>query len=326
MILPKKIATARFFKDGEFNMSGLRLAFMGTPEFALPSLASLVKARYEIAAVYTQPPRPAGRGQKERFSPVHTWAADNGLSVRTPKSLLEKNEQAAFAALDVDMAVVAAYGKILPKSILNAPRLGCINVHASLLPRWRGAAPIQRAILAGDTETGISIMLMEESLDTGPVLCIKKMRIDAATNAGDLHDSLAVLGGRMICDALQGYAGQLIQPTSQDHAIATYAKKVEKVEARINWSAPALSVMRQVNAFSPRPGAWSRLGMERIKILAAHTETGLGESGAVLDDNLLVACGDTALRLTRLQREGKRPVDAAEFLKGRAVKRGDVFG
>tara|TARA_A100001037_G_C15099491_1_gene613217 strand:+ start:520 stop:1419 length:900 start_codon:yes stop_codon:yes gene_type:complete len=298
---------------------------MGTPEFALPSLTSLVKARYEIVAVYTQPPRPAGRGQKERFSPVHTWAADNGLSVRTPKSLLDKNEQAAFAALDVDMAVVAAYGKILPKPILNAPRFGCINVHASLLPRWRGAAPIQRAILAGDAETGVSIMLMEEGLDTGPVLRIKKMRIDAATSAGDLHDSLAVLGGRMICDALQGYADQHIQPTSQDHAIATYAKKVEKVEARINWSASALSVMRQVNAFSPRPGAWSLLGMERIKILAAHTETGLGEPGAVLDSNLLVACGDRALRLTRLQREGKRSVEAAEFLKGHAVKRGDVF-
>ena len=306
-------------------MSGRRLAFMGTPEFAVPSLAALVKAGYEIVAVYTQPPRPAGRGQRERFSPVHTWAADNSLSVRTPKSLRDKNEQAFFAALELDIAVVAAYGQILPKPILDAPRFGCVNVHASLLPRWRGAAPIQRAILAGDAETGISIMLMEEGLDTGPVLCTERTRIDALTSAGDLHNSLAALGGHIICEALEGYAYKNIEPTKQDESAATYAKKIEKAEARINWSAPALSVMRQVNAFAPRPGAWSRLGMERIKILAARVEMGLGDSGAVLDDNLLIACGDRALRLTRLQREGKRQVDAAEFLRGCAVKKGDVF-
>ena len=306
-------------------MSGLRLAFMGTPDFAVPSLAALVGAGYEIAAVYTQPPRPAGRGQKERFSPVHGWSADNGLPVRTPKSLRDENEQFTFAALELDTAVVAAYGLILPKPILNAPRFGCINVHASLLPRWRGAAPIQRAILAGDVETGISIMLMEEGLDTGPVLCTSGMRIDLVTSAGDLHDALAVLGGRMICAALEGYVSQSIQPTIQDDAVATYAKKIEKVEACINWSAPALSVMRQVNAFAPRPGAWSRLGAERIKIFATQAEYGQGKPGVVLDDNLLIACGDSALRLTHLQREGKRPVDAAEFLRGCAVKKGAVF-
>ena len=306
-------------------MSGLRLAFMGTPDFAVPSLAALAEAGHEIAAVYTQPPRPAGRGQKERLSPVHTWATANGLPVRTPKSLRDAAEQAAFAALELDAAVVAAYGLILPKPILDAPRLGCINVHASLLPRWRGAAPIQRAILAGDRETGISIMLMEEGLDTGPILAMESISIDAATSAGALHDALAALGGKMICLALDGFAADKIDPVDQDDAAATYAKKIDKAEARIDWSAPAATVARQVNAFAPWPGAWSKLGEERVKILAARAETGDGTPGFALDENLLIACGDGALRLMRLQREGKRPADAVDFLRGRAVDKGTVF-
>jgi len=306
-------------------MSGLRLAFMGTPDFAVPSLAALVEGGHEIAAVYTQPPRPAGRGQKERLSPVHAWAIANGLPVRTPKSLRDAAAQEAFAALDLDAAIVAAYGLILPKPILDAPRLGCINVHASLLPRWRGAAPIQRAILAGDTVTGISIMLMEEGLDTGPVLAMESIPIEATTSAGDLHDALAALGGRMIGPALAAYAADEIEPEVQDDEAATYAKKIEKAEARIDWAAPAAAVARQVNAFAPWPGAWSKLGGERLKVLAARAEPGAGAAGTVLDDNLLIACGEGALRLTRLQREGKRPADATEFLRGRAVEKGAVF-
>ena len=306
-------------------MSGLRLVFMGTPDFAVPSLAALAEAGHEIAAVYTQPPRPAGRGQKERLSPVHTWATANGLPVRTPKSLGNAAEQAAFAALKLDAAVVAAYGLILPKPILDAPHLGCINVHASLLPRWRGAAPIQRAILAGDRETGISIMLMEEGLDTGPILAMELIPIDAATSAGALHNALAALGGKMICLALDGFAVDKIDPVDQDDAAATYAKKIDKAEARIDWSAPAATVARQVNAFAPWPGAWTKLGEERIKILAARVETGSGTPGSALDEKLLIACGDGALRLTRLQREGKRPADAVDFLRGRAIDKGSVF-
>ena len=306
-------------------MSGLKLAFMGTPDFAVPSLAALAEAGHKIAAVYTQPPRPAGRGHKERLSPVHTWATANGLPVRTPKSLGNAAEQAAFAALALDATVVAAYGLILPKSVLDAPHLGCINVHASLLPRWRGAAPIQRAILAGDRETGISIMLMEEGLDTGPVLAMETVPIDAATSAGALHGALAALGGKMICLALDGFAVDKIDPVDQDDAAATYAKKIDKAEARIDWSAPAATVARQVNAFAPWPGAWSKLGEERVKILAARAETGDGTPGFALDENLLIACGDGALRLTRLQREGKRPADAVDFLRGRAVDKGTVF-
>ena len=245
--------------------------------------------------------------------------------MRTPKSLRDAAEQAAFAALALDAAVIAAYGLILPKPILDAPRLGCINVHASLLPRWRGAAPIQRAILAGDRETGISIMLMEEGLDTGPILAMESIPIDAVTSAGALHDTLAALGGKMICLALDSFAADKIDPVDQDDAAATYAKKIDKAEARIDWSAPAATVARQVNAFAPWPGAWSKLGEERVKILAARAETGDGTPGFALDENLLIACGDGALRLTRLQREGKRPADAVDFLRGRAVDKGTVF-
>jgi methionyl-tRNA formyltransferase len=306
-------------------MTRLKLAYMGTPDFAVPSLAALVEAGHEVAAVYSQPPRRAGRGQKERPSPVHAWAAEHGLPVRTPSTLRDEAAQAEFAALGLDAAIVAAYGLILPLPVLSAPRLGCINVHASLLPRWRGAAPIQRAILAGDTETGISIMMMEEGLDTGPVLRRESVPIGPETTAGELHDALAALGGRMIAPVLADFEAGRIAPEPQDDAGTTYAKKIEKSEARIDWSEDAAMVARRIHAFAPRPGAWFMLGGERIKALAAQIETGDGVPGKVLDDALQVACGSGAVRLHRLQREGKKPAAAADFLRGRDVARGTVL-
>ena len=298
---------------------------MGTPDFAVPSLAALVAAGHEVAAVYTQPPRPAGRGQKERPSPVHAWAEARGLPVRTPASLRDPAAQAAFSALALDAAVVAAYGLILPKPVLDAPRLGCINVHASLLPRWRGAAPIQRAILAGDRETGISIMQMEEGLDTGPVLRIEVLPIAADMDAGALHDALADLGGRMIAPALEDLAAGRIKSVPQPETGATYAKKIEKSEARIEWRESAAAVACRIRAFSPWPGAWFALAGERVKALATLPADGSGAAGEALDDGLRIACGSGAVRLTRLQREGKRPVTAEAYLRGRAVPAGTVL-
>ncbi|MBT5497237.1 MAG: methionyl-tRNA formyltransferase [Alphaproteobacteria bacterium] len=306
-------------------MTRLKLAYMGTPDFAVPSLAALVEAGHEVAAVYSQPPRRAGRGQKERPSPVHAWAEEHGLPVRTPRTLRDEGAQAEFAALDLDAAIVAAYGLILPLPVLEAPRLGCINVHASLLPRWRGAAPIQRAILAGDTETGISIMMMEEGLDTGPVLRMESLPIGPETTAGELHDALAALGGRMIAPVLADFEAGHIVPEPQDDAGTTYAKKTEKSEARIDWSEEASMVARRIHAFAPWPGAWFTLGGERVKALAARIEPGDGAPGAVLDDTLRVACGSSAVRLLRLQREGKKPAAAADFLRGRSVATGTVL-
>ena len=306
-------------------MSGLRLAFMGTPDFAVPSLVALHEAGHEIAAVYTQPPRRAGRGQKERPTPVQAWAVEHGLPVYTPTSLRDESAQAAFSALGLDAAVVAAYGLILPLPILAAPRLGCVNVHASLLPRWRGAAPIQRSILAGDVETGISIMMMEQGLDTGPVLSMESIATAAETTAGELHEALAELGGRMIVSALEEYAAGAITPQPQVDAEATYAKKIDKSEARIDWSEDSMAVQRRINAFAPWPGAWFEVAGERIKVLAAETVDASGAKGETLDDDLTVACGNGALRLVRLQREGKRPVAAADFLRGRPVHRGTQF-
>jgi methionyl-tRNA formyltransferase len=306
-------------------MTRLKLAYMGTPDFAVPSLAALVEAGHEVAAVYSQPPRRAGRGQKERPSPVHAWAEEHGLPVRTPRTLRDEGAQAEFAALDLDAAIVAAYGLILPLPVLEAPRLGCINVHASLLSRWRGAAPIQRAILAGDTETGISIMMMEEGLDTGPVLRMESLPIGPETTAGELHDALAALGGRMIAPVLADFEAGHIVPEPQDDAGTTYAKKTEKSEARIDWSEEASMVARRIHAFAPWPGAWFTLGGERVKALAARIEPGDGAPGAVLDDTLRVACGSSAVRLLRLQREGKKPAAAADFLRGRSVATGTVL-
>ena len=306
-------------------MTRLKLAYMGTPDFAVPSLAALVEAGHEVAAVYTQPPRRAGRGQKERPSPVYAWAEEHGLPVRTPRTLRDEGAQAEFAALNLDAAIVAAYGLILPLPVLEAPRLGCINVHASLLPRWRGAAPIQRAILAGDTETGISIMIMEEGLDTGPVLRMESLPIGPEMTAGELHDALAALGGCMIAPVLADFEAGHIVPEPQDDAGTTYAKKIEKPEARIDWSEEASMVARRIHAFAPWPGAWFTLGGERVKALAARIEPADGAFGEVLDDTLRVACGSSAVRLLRLQREGKKPAAAADFLRGLSVATGTIL-
>tara|TARA_E500000331_G_scaffold45439_1_gene38140 strand:+ start:2150 stop:3073 length:924 start_codon:yes stop_codon:yes gene_type:complete len=306
-------------------MTRLKLAYMGTPDFAVPSLAALVEAGHEVAAVYSQPPRRAGRGQKERPSPVYAWAEEHGLPVRTPRTLRDEGAQAEFAALNLDAAIVAAYGLILPLPVLEAPRLGCINVHASLLPRWRGAAPIQRAILAGDTETGISIMIMEEGLDTGPVLRMESLPIGPEMTAGELHDALAALGGCMIAPVLADFEAGHIVPEPQDDAGTTYAKKIEKPEARIDWSEEASMVARRIHAFAPWPGAWFTLGGERVKALAARIEPADGAFGEVLDDTLRVACGSSAVRLLRLQREGKKPAAAADFLRGRSVATGTIL-
>jgi len=296
----------------------LRLAFMGTPDFAAVILHSLIDAGHQIAAVYAQPPRPAGRGQKPRPSPVQALAESRGFEVRTPVSLKSAEEQAAFAALGIDAAIVAAYGLILPPAILAAPRLGCLNVHASLLPRWRGAAPIQRAILAGDEMSGVTIMQMEAGLDTGPMLLSERLAV-GAMNAGELHDALAVLGARLIVSALEiAMVGKLLG-TPQPEAGVTYAAKIQRDEAKIDWARDAREIARQVRAFAPQPGAWFEHGAERIKLLAATPIETSGVPGTVIDGLPSVACGSGALVLTRLQRAGKGPLDAAEFLRGHAL-------
>ncbi len=300
----------------------LRLAFMGTPEFAVPALRSLAAAGHEIAAVYCQPPRPAGRGQKERPSAVQAAAAAAGLPVHTPASLRKPDAQAAFAALELDVAVVAAYGLILPKPILDAPRHGCLNIHASLLPRWRGAAPIQRAILAGDAMTGITIMQMDEGLDTGAILLQETVPVDAGATAATLHDALAECGAALIVQALDGLESGALEPRPQPDAGVTYAKKIEPADARIDWRNTAEVIERQVRAFAPRPGAWFELDGTRVKVLAAGVIAGVGEPGTVLDDRLTVACGEGALQLLHLQREGRRALDREAFLRGAPVAKG----
>ncbi|MFQ5774148.1 MAG: methionyl-tRNA formyltransferase [Kiloniellaceae bacterium] len=299
-------------------MTPLRLAFMGTPAFAVPSLRALAAAGHEIAAVYTQPPRPAGRGHRPRRSPVHAYAAERGWAVRTPAGLKDAKEQAAFAALDLDAAVVAAYGLILPRPMLEAPRLGCLNVHASLLPRWRGAAPIQRAILAGDARTGITIMRMDEGLDTGPILLQEAVPITDGTTAADLHDALAELGARLIVEALAGLAAGRVQPRPQPAEGATYAAKLTPAQGRLDWRRPADQLARQVRALAPRPGATLVAGGDRLRVLAAAAVAGPPDAapGTVLDERFTVACGAGALRVTRVQRAGKAAMDAAAFLRG----------
>ncbi len=294
----------------------LRLVFMGTPDFAVPALAALIEAGHDIVAVYCQPPRPAGRGQKERPSPVQAFAEGRRLAVRTPKSLRSPESQDEFRVWKADAAIVAAYGLILPAAILDAPRLGCFNIHASLLPRWRGAAPIQRAILAGDAETGITIMKMDQGLDTGAMLLQAAVAIGPEETAGTLHDRLGDLGSQMIVEALDGLVAGTLVPTPQpDHGV-TYAAKIEKSEARIDWSRPASGLDRVVRAFAPWPGAWFEDRGTRIKVLAARIESGKGEPGTLLDSQLKVACGEGALRLLTLQREGKAPLAAEAFLRG----------
>jgi len=304
----------------------LRLAFMGTPDFSVPVLKALIDAGHTIVAVYCQPPRPAGRGQKERKCPVHVAADGYGIEVRTPETLKKAEEQARFAALDLDAAVVVAYGLILPKEFLEAPKLGCINVHASLLPRWRGAAPIQRAIEAGDEETGVTIMLMDEGLDTGDMLMDDAIGIGPETTGGTLHDSLSELGARLIVPALEGLANGTLKPRPQPLEGATYAAKFGKNEGHINWTRDAKDLERHVRAFAPWPGAWTDLEGTRLKVLAAELASGQGTAGTILDDKLTVACGTGALRLTRVQLAGKAAMTASEFLRGRSVLPGTQLG
>ena len=292
---------------------------MGTPDFAVPSLLALAEAGHEIVAVYSQPPRPAGRGHKERPSPVQAAAEQRGWPVRTPRTLKSEEEQAAFRALGLDVAVVAAYGLILPKAILEAPLCGCLNVHASLLPRWRGAAPIQRAILAGDATSGITIMLMDEGLDTGAMMLQESLPITAETTGESLHDELAALGARLIVKALQGGHGTS-EPQPEEGV--TYADKLRREEARLDWQRDAGALERQVRAFFPWPGAYFEVNGERIKVLAAEVTEDSGPPGQVLDARLTVACAKGALRPLRVQRAGKAPMETAALLRGFAIPPG----
>jgi methionyl-tRNA formyltransferase len=298
----------------------VRLVFMGTPDFAVPTLDALLGAGHEIACVYTRPPRPAGRGQHPRPSPVEARARALGLNVRTPRTLRDAAEQAAFADLRASAAVVVAYGLILPPEILAAPDRGCLNVHASLLPRWRGAAPIQRAIMAGDSETGVSIMAMEAGLDTGPVLLHAAVPIGPRDTAADLHDRLSELGARLIVEALDRLDSLVAVP--QPATDITYAARIDKAEARVDWSRPAVEIDRVIRGLAPFPGARTEIGTERVKLLLAEPTEGSGSPGEVLDDRLAVACGDAALRLLRLQRAGRSAVEADTFLRGLPVPAG----
>ena len=300
----------------------LRLAFMGTPDFAVPTLEALRVAKHEIDCDYTQPPRPAGRGQQAQPSPVARAAAAAGIPMRTP-ARLDAVETEAFRALGLDAAVVAAYGLILPPPVLAAPRLGCINVHASLLPRWRGAAPIQRAILAGDTETGVTIMQMEAGLDTGPMLLKQAVPIGPATTAQELHDRLAALGARLIVEALSGLEQGTLRAVPQPAEGITYARKLGRDEGRLDWRKSAEELERAVRALNPAPGVWLEHEKERIKVLAAEVVAARGgEPGTVVDAALTVACGSGALRLMRLQRAGRAAMDAEAFLRGYAIPAG----
>ncbi len=308
----------------------MRIAFLGTPDFAVPALAALAQAGHEIAAVYSQPPAPRGRGQAMRPSPVQAFAESLGLATRTPASMRDPEEISAFAALGLDAAVVVAFGQILPAAVLDAPRLGSFNLHGSLLPRWRGAAPIQRAVMAGDRVTGVQVMRMTEGLDEGPVLLSESVRIDALETAGTLHDRLAPIGAALMARALEAVARGEATEAPQAEEGATYAKKIRPSETRINWGKPAAEVDRRIRGLSPFPGAWtlapSERGPVRVKLLLSQVEEAEGEPGQVLDDGLLVACGEGAVRLLRAQREGRSAQDAEAFLRGFALKRGDRLG
>ena len=302
------------------------LAFMGTPDFAVPTLEALIAAGHDIRRVYTQPPRPAGRGHRARPSPVEVVARAHGLALAHPTSLGDEAVQAAFAELELDAAVVVAYGLILPPAMLRAPRLGCLNLHASLLPRWRGAAPIQRAIMAGDKETGITTMAIDEGLDTGPMLLAERIGIAPLMTAGQLHDRLAEAGGALMLRTLAGLdAGDLVA-RPQPEIGATYAHKIDKAEARIEWTLAAKRLADRVRGLSPYPGAWFEFEDERIKLLLAEAVVGDGASGTVLDTGPRVACGEGALRLLRLQRAGKAALDAEAFLRGVALAPGSRLG
>lgn len=304
----------------------LRIVFMGTPDFSVPTLAEIVGAGHEVVAVYSQPPRPAGRGMAERPSPVHAFASSMGIPVRTPKSLKGTPEQEAFAALGADAAVVVAYGLLLPPPVLVAPRLGCFNLHASALPRWRGAAPIQRAIMAGDAETAVVVMRVAEGLDTGPICLGEHVPIAADMTAGELHDVLARRGASLMVRALGALERGALDCSEQAESGVTYAAKIDKAEARIDFSKPARAVHNLIRGLSPFPGAWFEAGpdgkRERIKVLRATVAEGSGRPGQILDDALTVACGEGAVRLLELQRAGKKPMRAEELTRGFALPAG----
>jgi methionyl-tRNA formyltransferase len=304
----------------------LRVVFMGTAGFAVPVVCALAASRHRVLAVYTQPARPAGRGMQPRPSPVELAAGRLNLPVRAPASLRDTPEQAAFAALEPDLCVVAAYGLILPQGILNAPRLGCINFHASVLPRWRGAAPIQRALLAGDSETGVTILRMEPSLDTGPILMIERVPIGAGATAGELHDRLAELAARMLPPVVEELAAGRARAVPQPADGVSYAAKIDKSEGWLDWSEPAEALERQLRAFDPWPGCWTEILGHRVRVLKGVVVGGGGVPGGVLDDRLAVACGQGALRLTEVQRAGGKPMSADAFLRGFPVPSGTRLG
>ncbi len=314
----------------------LRLVFMGTPEFSVPALSELIAAGHEIVAVYTQPPRPAGRGMAERPSPVHAFAESHGLEVRHPKSLRPDEEHGRFRDLDADAAVVVAYGLILPSPILQAPRYGCFNIHASALPRWRGAAPIQRAIMSGDDSTAVMIMRMEEGLDTGPVCLAERVEIGAEETAQELHDRLSLIGGGLIVRAMAALERGGLSETPQPAEGVTYAAKIDKAEARLDFTATAREVHDKIRGLSPFPGAWFELATgakaERVKVLRSRlvqtgSETAATVPGTVLEasDRLVVACGDGAVELVTVQRAGKKPCPAADFLRGARLSPGECL-
>jgi len=300
----------------------MRIIFMGSPDFAVPTLDALVDAGHEVVAAYTQPPRPAGRGKSKRPTPVEERAGELGIEVRSPKSLKGEAEQEAFAELEADVSVVAAYGLILPQPILDAPMLGCLNVHGSLLPRWRGAAPVQRAIMAGDEATGVTIMQMEAGLDTGPMLLKRALEIEDR-NAAQLTEELAKLGAAMMVEVLADLPE--FEPIEQPDDGVTYAAKISKEEARIDWSRPAAELVRQVQGLAPFPGAWFEANGERIKLLAADVASGRGAPGEVIDDRLTIGCGNGALRPTQVQRAGKGTMSAEELLRGFFIAKGKVL-
>ena len=289
----------------------MRVIFMGTPDFSVPALRAIA-ARHEVVAVYSQPPRAAGRGQKPRPSPVQRAAEELGLAVRVPERLKSVEDQAEFAALGADVAVVVAYGLILPQPVLDVPRLGCLNIHASLLPRWRGAAPIHRAIMAGDAETGVAIMQMEAGLDTGPVLAEARTAIGPQDTTADLHDRLAGMGAALISETLERLP---LAAAAQAAEGVTYAAKIDKAEARIDWSRPATEIDRLIRGLSPFPGAWCLIGEERVKLLRSRLVAGSGVPGQVLG-GFSIACGQGAIEVLEAQREGKRPMPAEEILRG----------
>jgi methionyl-tRNA formyltransferase len=307
----------------------LRIVFMGTPDFSVPTLAEILGAGHEVLAAYTQPSRPAGRGMAERISPVARFAASAGIAVKSPASLKGEAEQQALVALKADAAVVVAYGLLLPRPVLEAPRLGCFNLHASALPRWRGAAPIQRAVMAGDTETAVMVMRMATGLDTGPVCLAEPVAIGPDATAGELHEELARRGASLMVRALGALERGLLECTPQPAEGATYATKIDKAEARIDFAKPAHEVHNLIRGLSPLPGAWFEAGTaggpERIKVLRATPADGRGRPGEVLDDGLTVACGSGAVRLTELQRAGKKPMQAEDFLRGFPMPRGTIL-